>query len=133
MAVQTGRLETTLDLMRERVIRLEQESAALRADLDEIAVELSWQADQAVSPHTLQKIAVSESEIVGYRKLIGAQFPDAVLRLTLQAHKAATRLKQSVHAEERQAALGAVMAAFHQAATSLRLTIPDELEAAIGD
>jgi hypothetical protein len=133
MAVQTASLEATLELMRARALRLEQESAALRIELDEVAIQLNWQSTRTVSPHTLQKLAVSETEIVNYRKMTGAQFPDAVLRLTLQAQKAATRLKQVVHPEEREAVVNAVLAALHQAATSLGLTIPDELEAAIGD
>jgi len=133
MAVQAGSIEATLDLVRERALRLEQESAALRAELDQVAIQLGWQSTRSVPPRTLQKIAVSESEIAQYRKLTGAQFPDVLLRLTLQAQKAATRLKQSVRPDEREMAMRAVMESFQQVAASLGLTIPDELEAAIGD
>jgi hypothetical protein len=122
MAVQVGSIEATLDLVRERALRLEQESAALCAELDQVAIQLG-----------LQKIAVSETEIASYRKLTGAQFPDTLLRLALQAQKAATRLKQSVQPEEREIAIRAVLTAFQQVAASLGLTLPDELEAAIGD
>jgi hypothetical protein len=133
MAVQVGSIEATLDLVRERALRLEQESAALCAELDQVAIQLGWQSTRSVSPRTLQKIAVSETEIASYRKLTSAQFPDTLLRLALQAQKAATRLKQSVQPEEREIAIRAVLTAFQQVAASLGLTLPDELEAAIGD
>ena len=133
MAVQPVVLQATLDAMRERALRLEQEAAALRSDLDEMAVLLSWQTTQTVSPDTLRKIAVSEVELADYRKMVDAQFPDTVLRLVLQAQKAATRLKQSVRPTERQAAIRAIIDTLGQAATALGLTVPTELEAMIGD
>ena len=64
---------------------------------------------------------------------MGRQFPDTVLRLVLQAQKAATRLKQSVRSEEREAAIGAVIDSLKQAAATLGLIIPVELEVVIGD
>ncbi len=114
-------------------MRLEQEAAALRSDLDEMAVLLSWQTTQTIPPDTLQKIGVSEAEVADYRKMVGAQFPDAVLRLALQAQKAATRLKQSVRPAEREAAIRAIIDTLSQAVMALGLTVPAELEAMIGD
>lgn len=133
MTVRSAALETTLDAIRERAIRLEQEAVALRADLDEVAILLSWEADHSISPAALQKVAVSDAELSDYRRMMDGQFPDAVLRLILQAQKAATRLKQSLRAEEREAAIGAVINSLKQAAASLGLTIPVELEVVIGD
>jgi len=133
MTLQPVALQATLDAMRERALRLEQEASALRSDLDEMAVLLSWQTTRTVAPDTLRKIVVSEAEVADYRRMVGAQFPDAVLRLVLKAHKAATRLKQSVRPTEREAAIRAIIDTLNQAATALGLTIPTELEAMIGD
>jgi hypothetical protein len=133
MAVEVDILEISLNSMRERTVRLEQEAAALRSALDEMALLVSWQASRSVSADTLQKIAVSENEVASYRRLVDGQFPDPVLRLALQAQKAATHLKRSVPPVEREAAVDAIIDALHQAAAALNLTIPDELEATIGD
>ncbi len=133
MTVQSVALEATLDAMRERAIRLEHEATELRSDLDEMIILLAWETGHSISPNALQKIAVSESEVVSYRGLVGEQFPDAVLRLVLQAQKAATRLKQSVPQAERERAIGAVIEALDQAAATLGLTIPAELEVVVGD
>ena len=133
MAVRSATLEITLDAMRERATRLEQEAVALRAGLDEVALLLVWEREHTISPAALQKIAVSDAEVSDYRKMMRGQFPDTVLRLVLQAQKAATRLKQSVRSEDREAAISAVIDSLKQAAATLGLIIPVELEVVIGD
>ena len=45
MAVQPMTLETTFNAMRERALRLEREAAALRSDLDDMAILVSWQTN----------------------------------------------------------------------------------------
>jgi hypothetical protein len=133
MAVQSTTLETTFNAMRERALRLEREAAALRSDLDDMAILVSWQTNHSVSPEALQRLTVSDTELVAYRRLLGAQFPDELLRLVIQAQQAATQLKHSLPQADRAAAIDAVIAALQQLATQQGLTVSDELEAAIGD
>lgn len=133
MAVQPMEFEATFNAMRERALRLEHEAAALRSDLDEMAILLGWQTSHTITPEALQRLAVNDAELSAYRRLLGGQFPDELLRLVIQAQQAATQLKHSLPQAERAAAIDAVSAALLQLAAAQGLTVPDELEAAIGD
>jgi hypothetical protein len=133
MIAPSSSLGATLEAMRERARRLEQEATALRSDLDEMAIWLEWETRRAISPETLQQAAVTETEVADYQTRLGAQWDDSTLRLVLQAQKIATQLKHSVPAAERNAMVEAVTKALHQAASALHQTIPAELEAVIGD
>ena len=127
------KLEATFNALRERALRLEHEAAALRSDLDEMAILVGWQTSHAVAPEVLAHLAVSDAELAAYRRLAGEQFPDDVLRLVIQAQQAATQLKHALPPAERSAAIEAVVAALLQLADAQGLTLPDELEAVIGD
>ena len=65
--------------------------------------------------------------------MLTEKYPDAVLRLVIKAQKVTSQFKRSLPPDERKAALYTLLAAFHAAAKSEHLVIPDELEAVIGD
>lgn len=133
MAVQPVSIETTFNAMRERAARLEREAAALRSDLDEMSILMMWQTQHSVTPEALQRVNVSDDDLAAYQRHYGAPLSRPVLRLVLQAHMAATRLKLSLSVSERAAAINAVRGALEQAAAQQGLIIPEELEAIVGD
>ncbi|MFQ6015254.1 MAG: hypothetical protein ACE5NP_07415 [Anaerolineae bacterium] len=133
MAGQSVALDTTLEAIREQAKRLEQEAAALRAGLDEIAILLAWTLEHSVSPSALQKVPVTDAELAQYRVMLTEDYPDDLLRLTIKAQKVASQFKRALPLKERQAAIDALIAAFNAVAEAEHLAIPDELEAAIGD
>jgi hypothetical protein len=133
MAVQPVSIETTFNAMRERAVRLEHEAAALRSDLDEMSIQVMWQTQHAVTSEALQRVSVSDDDLATYQRHYSAPLSRPVLRLVLQAHTAATRLKLALPTAERSAAIDAVRGALEQAAAQAGLVIPEELEAMIGD
>ena len=133
MAVYPATVEATFNSMRERALRLEQEAAALRSDLDEMEILVQWQASHSISSEALRRIAVSDTEIALYQNQSAEKFSSSVLRAVFQAHQAATRLKLSLPQPERRTAIQAVIEAFHRIAAEDQLIVPDELEAIIGD
>ena len=133
MAVQSISIEATFNAMRERAVRLEREAAVLRSDLDEMSILMMWQTQHSVTPEALQRVSVSDDDLAAYQRHYGTPLSRAVLRLVLQAHAAATRLKLSLSGSERVAAINAVRDALEQAAVRQGLIIPEELEAIVGD
>jgi hypothetical protein len=133
MAIQPVSIETTFNAMRERAVRLEREAAALRSDLDDMSILVMWQTQHAVTVEALQRVSVTDDDLTAYQRHYGAPLSRPVLRLVLQAHTAATRLKLSLPVSERAAAINAVRSALEQAAAQADLTIPEELEAMVGD
>ena len=133
MTVQQITPEKTLTVVREQLRQLEQQADALRAGLDEISILLSWTLDHSVSPAALHKVPVTERELAQYQAMLTEKYPDPVLRLVIQAQKVVSQFKRSLPLEDRKLAIQALRAAFRSAATSENLTIPNELEAVIGD
>ncbi|MDW8327755.1 MAG: hypothetical protein RMK99_14420 [Anaerolineales bacterium] len=97
------------------------------------ALPAEWETRRAISTAMLQRVPVSVSELERYQTSLGGQHDERLLQLVLQAHKAATRLKQATPLAERQAAIAAVIAALHSAVAALGLELPPELEAVVGD
>ena len=133
MSVRQISPETTLTVVREQLKQLEQQADALRSGLDEISILLAWTLEHSVSASALQKVTVTERELAEYQAMLTEKYPDSILRLVIQAQKVASQFKRSLPPEDRNLAIRALHAAFDSAATSENLSIPDELEAVIGD
>ena len=133
MATQVRQIETTLEQLRQRARRLEQEAVALQSDISLMSVWASWGTQHRLSVDVLRDIPITDAELLAYQGLLNRQFPDDLLRLVLKAHKAAHWLIQSIGQMEQAAAVESVLTALHELASEQGLTIPDELEAVIGD
>ncbi len=131
MAIES--LETTIESLRTRARRLELEAAELRAEMDEIAVLLTWRLEHSISARALEQIPVSDAELGQYRAMLTANYPEPVLRLVIQAQKIASQIKRSLPLSERREAIATLIGAFDAAAHEQHLQIPEELEAVIGD
>ena len=83
MAVYPATVEATFNSMRERTLRLEQEAAALRSDLDEMEILVQWQASHSISSEALRRIAVSDTEIALYQNQSAEKFSSSVLRYVM--------------------------------------------------
>lgn len=126
-------IESALEAMQQRAAQLEREAEALRADVGQVSVLLNWQLRHDISPSDLRRVAVQDAEVADYARMLDRWASDPVLQLVLQAHKAATWLKQSLPSTERSRAVTAVIAAMQHAAQEAKLDVPTELEAVIGD
>jgi hypothetical protein len=126
-------LQTTVESLRERARRLEDQAAELVSELDEVAVLLEWKLNHTISPRALQKIPVSDNERAQYRAMLTVDYADAVLHLIIQTQKIASQIKRSVPRAERREAIAALIVACHAAAQEQQMIIPHELEATIGD
>ncbi len=121
------------DKLKERIEQLEHQADALRSGLDEIAVLLAWTTERSIPPSALQKIAISDEQIIVHRQWDGTSLSDELVRLFLQAHTLATRLKYLVPHEQKQAVVQAVIETFRQLAEAQQLQVPVEMEITIGD
>jgi hypothetical protein len=121
------------DNLKARIEQLERRADSLRSGLDEIAVLFTWTSERAIPADALQKVAMSDEQVAAHRQWDGALLSDELVRLFLQAHTLATRLKYLVPVEEKQALIGAVVAAFRQAVAARHLKAPVEMEVSIGD
>ena len=133
MAAQTKAQERVLNQLKVRIEQLEQQADALRSGLDEIAVLLEWTAEHSIPASALERIMIGDEQVVAARQWDSEQVPDELARLFLQAHTLATRLKQAVPPEEKQAIVSAVVETFRQVAESEHLQVPVEMEVTIGD
>jgi len=125
--------ETTLAVVREQLKQLEQQADALRSGLDEMGVLLTWAAERSIPPSALQKVAVTDEEIADNRHWNGELLPDELVRLFLQAHTLATRLKYLVPPDQKQTVISAVVETFLKMAEAQHLQVPVEMEVTIGD
>lgn len=120
-----------LEALVRRVVREELERLG---QIDPFAALLAeWEARRAISTATLQRVPVGAGELERYQASLAGKHDERLLRLVLQAHKAATRLKQTTPLAERQAAITAIIAALRSSAAALGLELPPELEAIVGD
>ncbi|MCW5852855.1 MAG: hypothetical protein KIT87_22475 [Anaerolineae bacterium] len=133
MVITSNPLVTTIETLRDRVRHLEAETMALRSDLDLMLVWANWEAKKTVSPEAIRAVVVPQAEVEDYGRFLSGQFSEDVLRLTLQAHKVASFLKQRVRREEEGAAITAVVEAAVQIAAESGFELPIEMEAVIGD
>lgn len=123
--------QAELEALVRHVVREEPERLG---QIDPFAALLAeWEMRRAISTATLQRVPVGGGELERYQASLGGQHDERLLRLVLQAHKAATRLKQTTPLAERQAAIAFIIAALRSAASALGLELPPELEAVVGD
>src|SRR5438128_11699467 len=133
MTAQTELHPIMFDNLKARIEQLERQADSLRSGLDELAVLFTWTSERAIPAGALQKVALSDEQVAAQRQWDGALLPEELVRLFLQAHTLATRLKYLVPVEEKQALIGAVVAAFRQAVAARHFQAPLEMELTIGD
>lgn len=133
MAVEMNVRPFALSELRGRIEQLEQQADALRSGLDEIVTLLEWATQRSIPASALLKIPVTPQEIAAQRSWDGQTLPDELVRLYLQAHTLATRLKYLVPSSEKQAIVNAVVETFHKMAEAQQFSIPVEMEVTVGD
>ncbi len=133
MVTQTKPDPAEVNELKTRIEQLEQQADALRSGLDDIALLLSWTMERAVPSSALQRVPISEDQIAVHRQWDGQMVPAELARLFLQAHTVAARLKHLVPAEDKDAAISAVVDTFRRIAEEQHLQVPVAMEVTIGD